>query len=118
MLNIVAPRSGLLSQRARRLCTARARRGRERPTFFTAQDRHRPGDLDRRTRRFGAAIDLVTEAALARLTFIVEAQHGIDDWHTLVDCDSLQSVCHRPAQILRMIGFALQNDAACYNSVR
>ena len=66
-------------------------------------------DFHRRPRGFGAAVDFIFKATRACLTFVIKSEHYVDYWHTVLDCDALQSIGNGATQVLCMIGFALQN---------
>ena len=76
--------------------------------MFAAKVRQYIRDFHCRARGFGAAIDFIFKTTRARLIFVIKTEHHVDDWHAVFDGDPLQSVGDRPAQILRVIGFALQ----------
>jgi hypothetical protein len=58
------------------------------------------------------------KATRTRLIFIVKAEHDIDDWHAIFDGDALEGISNGATQVLRVIGFALQNHSARNDRVR
>src|SRR5262249_2907697 len=60
----------------------------------------------------GSTIDFIFKATCARLILIIKTQHDIDHRHAVFDGDALERVGNGAAQVLRMVGFALQNHSA------
>ena len=48
-------------------------------------------------RGLGSAIDFILEAALACLSLVIEAEHDIDHWHTVINSNALKRIGHRAA---------------------
>lgn len=67
--------------------------------------------------RFGAPIDSLTQTSLSGLRFSVEHEDRIEHRQAMTDSDPLKRIGHGADYILRVIGFAFQNDAARYNGV-
>src|SRR4029077_2267702 len=86
--------------------------------LFPAKFRYHIGDFHRAARGFGPAVDLIFEAALARLSFVVETKNGVDYRHAMPNRDALQCICDRAAQILRVIGLSFQDDATSDYGIR
>ena len=74
--------------------------------LLTAEIRHDIGDLHRGARRLGPAVDFIFQATLARLSFVVETEHGVDHRYALIDGDALQGIGHRAAEVFGMGRFA------------
>src|SRR2546423_3515744 len=74
-------------------------------------------DFHRCPSRFGAAINFIFKATRAGLLFIIETEHSVDDRNAAFQSDTLECVSDRPAEILRVIRFALQDHSARNNGV-
>ena len=80
-------------------------------TYFLRSSDMTLGDFHGGPRGFGAAVDFIFEAALARLSFVIETEHDIDHGHASINRDALQRIRDGAAQILRVVRFSLQNYA-------
>src|SRR5207248_10288466 len=61
---------------------------------------------------FGAAINFIFETTRTGLIFVIETEHHVDHRHCFLHCEALKRIRYRAAQILCVIGFALQNHPA------
>ena len=77
--------------------------------MFSTNFRQNVRDFHRCARGFGSAIDFVFKTTRPRLVFIVKTEYCIDYRHAALYGDALQSISNRAAQVLCVIGFALQN---------
>src|SRR5437899_5301618 len=86
------------------------------PTFThsspSTKFRQNVRDFHRCPSRFGAAINFIFKTTRARLIFVIKTEHSVDDRNAAFDGDTLECVCDRPAEILRVIGFSLQDHSA------
>src|SRR5436190_9532320 len=86
--------------------------------LFSAKFRHHISNFDRGACGLGPAVDLTSKATVARVSFVVEAEDGIDDWHAMTDRDTLQRVGDGAAQILRVVRLSFQNNTTGDQCVR
>src|SRR5436190_15736272 len=71
---------------------------------------HHPRHLQRRLRRFGAAVVFRAEAADARVLFFLEQEHAMNNRDLVLDLNLREGMRHTPTDVLRMTGFALENN--------
>src|SRR6266487_6826738 len=79
--------------------------------LFPAKFRHDAGDFHGGPRGLPAAVDFIFQAALARLSFVIETQYDIDDGYAMINRDALECISDGLAQISRMVRLSLQNDS-------
>src|SRR5260370_18983810 len=79
--------------------------------LFVPQLRDHIRNLDCSPRRFRATIYFIFEAALARLSFVVEAQDSVDDGNSVSNRDLLERISHLSAYLFVLISFSFQDDA-------
>ena len=72
---------------------------------------HHPGHGQRCPRRFGTPIVFLAEAAHAGVLFFFKDEHRMNDRNVVMNLDLCQRVRHAPANMLRVTGLALKNDA-------
>lgn len=76
----------------------------------SGQTPHHPRHLQRRVRRFAAAIVGSAQAAHLRVFFFFKDEHGVDDGDLVLNLDLRQGVRHAPPNVLGVACLALEND--------
>ena len=69
-------------------------------------------DFHRCARGFGSTIDLIFKTTCPRLVFVIKAEYCVDYRYAVLDGDALQGISDGATQVLRVIGFPLQNHPA------
>jgi hypothetical protein len=72
---------------------------------------HHPRHFQRRLRCFRSAIVFFAEAADFGVLHFFKNEHAVDDGNFLLHLNLRQRVCHAQADMLRVAGLALKNDA-------
>ena len=63
-------------------------------------------------RGFGSTIDFIFKTTCPRLVFVIKTEYCVDYRHAVLYGDALQGISNGATQVLRVIGFALQNHSA------
>src|SRR4029077_17553438 len=79
--------------------------------------RHSTGDFRRRARALGAAINCILKTARACLTLVIETEHHIDHWNTIINRNALKRISHGMAEIFRVVCFSAHDYAASDNRI-
>ena len=69
-------------------------------------------DFHRCARGFGSTVDLIFKTTCPRLAFVIKAEYCVDYRHPVLYGDALQGISNGATQVLRVIGFTLQNHPA------
>ena len=69
-------------------------------------------DFHRCARGFGSAVDCIFKTARLRLVFVIKTEYCVDYRHAVFYGDALQGISNGATQVLRVIGFPLQNHPA------
>src|SRR4029077_11107984 len=79
--------------------------------------RHSIGDFHCRARGLGAAINCIFKTARVGLTLVIETEHHIDHWNTIINCNALKRISHGMAEIFRVACFSAHDYAASDNRI-